>query len=449
VILRLSLASRLTVAIVIALLPSVTYPAQPATPTVRVQLTRFARSASITISPTSGACAVSTADTKYTVPSLELGVEASRVVCKSPRDGQAVGGEWFRIQTADPSAALQIQCAGKAGMCVRGAVEARISGTSLVLVNETALEDYVLGVLPAEMPESYPLEALKAQAITIRTYAIRNKGKHVAAGCDVCDNTHCEMYVGTADGKPQCRRAVLETTGIVLTYGGEPAHVFFSADGGGFTQNYADAHPESKIPYLCGVKDPDGVPHTTWEKSYTLAELADLLTRSGIKEAEGLQSVRIAEVAATGRVLSLDVTGPSGTAKLYAGEFRRIVGLDELRSTLFTIKTDGQGIVTFSGKGYGHGLGLCQVGAKGLAQAPFSYTWDQILAHYFPGTTITSGSTTRVAQAPPTIKPQALPAPRQTAPVPKASPPPRKQIAPKQPAGNLTFDVRLVDPDLP
>jgi stage II sporulation protein D len=331
-------------------------------------------------------------------------------------------------------------------------VEARVQNSGILLINELPLEDYVAGVLPAEMPESFPLEALKAQAVTIRTYALRNKGKHSSTGCDVCDTTHCEVYAGIVDGKPQCRKAVTDTAGVMLTYGGEPAHVFFSADGGGSTQNYADNWPRSNLPYLRGVRDPEGVPHTQWEKTVTLAELAGLLTRGGVKEAENLQAIRAAEVAATGRVLSLEIASPSGTAKVLAGKLRDAVGLDQIRSTLFTVQTSADGVVKFTGKGYGHGIGLCQIGAKGLAQKPHNYKWEQILAHYFPGTSITSGSTSRVTQAPPVVKP-ALPRilPRAVS-APKTAPPPGKTAVPvaqKKPEGQLTFDVRLVDPDLP
>ena len=451
---RHQFASGLTIALIIALLPSVTYPASPAGQAIRVELTRLGHPACVAISASSGAISVSTPNARATTPSLELRPYASRVACKSPKDGQTFAGEWIRIEPVDPAAALRLECAGKLPKCVRGAVEARIANSGIRLVNEIALEDYVLGVLPAEMPESYPLDALKAQAVTIRTYALRNRGKHSYTAADVCDSQHCQTYAGLPQGKARCLAAVQATTGLILTYDGEPAHVFYSADGGGSTQNYADAHPNRGLPYLCGVKDPDGVPHTSWEKSYTLAELAALLTRAGIKDATGLQTIRIADLAATGRVLSVEVTGQSGTAKkVYAGKLRDVLGLDEFKSTLFTVDSTQQGIVTFKGKGYGHGIGLCQIGAKGLAQQPFNYTWDRILSHYFPGTAVTSLAPTRLAKAPPPTKPLSVASSPRTTPIKtpprKVSQPPRKETPKKPQTGELAFDVKLIDPDLP
>lgn len=462
---RTNLASILTVALTIALLPSVTY-ASVTDANIRVLLTRLGHPSSVTFSPTAGQLSISTPESKIAAVGAEISIQGSQVSCKAP-DGQTIAGQSLRIEPTDLTQAIRVQCPGQRDRCLRGAIEVRAEGTGIALINEVSLEDYVAGVLPAEMPDSFPIEALKAQAVTIRTYALRNKGKHRSAGCDVCDSDHCEVYAGLTDGKPQCLRAVEETAGTVLTYNGDLAHVFFSTDGGGSTQNYTDSYPDREIPYLCGVTDPEGVPHTTWEKSYTLAELAAIMAGAGIKEAEGLTAIRISDSAQTGRVRSLEITSPAGTKKLYATQFRRILGLDEVRSTLFTIETSDKGVVTVSGRGYGHGIGLCQIGAKGLAQPPFSYTWEQILGHYFPGTSITRGSVTRVAQAPLVSRAQpAVPASRPAAhtqqPVPKISQPaptqkqaakpapkPGKPTVVERPKDKLTFDVRLVSPDLP
>lgn len=398
-------------------------------PTVRVQLTRF-RTNSLTVSASSGLLSITANSVQMTAPSLDLLAAGSQVVLKDTSGAQRALGEMVGITAPD---AIVVKCPGGTSATYKGILEVHAAAGKLALVNEVGLEDYVAGVVPAEMPNSYPLDALKAQAVVARTYVLRNKNKHSSAGCDVCDSSHCQTYSGVISGRDRCRAAVAETAGLILTYRGEPAHVFYSADAGGCTQDYAAAYPRVDAPYLCGVKDPDGVPHTTWERAYSLAELAERLLRAGIKEASGLQSVLTTQVVSTSRVLTVGITGSQGSTSVTAARLRDILGLDQLLSCLFVIEPDDQGRVVFKGKGYGHGIGLCQLGAKGLAQQPFNYSWDRILAHYFPGTEVKTPTGVRIAAAAPV----------------KTNQPPRvsKSKPGNVPAPTLRLNPRLIDPE--
>jgi stage II sporulation protein D len=184
------------------------------------------------------------------------------------------------------------------------------------------------------------------------------------------------------------RRAVLATAGQVLTYKGQLASTMYCGDCGGATECYTDAHGDN-VPYLVTVTEPAGVACRTWQKSYNLTELAAALVAAGFDEADGLQSVAITKTSSSGRALLIEFTGSTGTVDIDAAKLRSVLGSDIICSTLFTVQTTPDGMVTFNGKGSGHGFGLSQVGAKALAGPPFNYTFDRILAHYYPGTTLT------------------------------------------------------------
>lgn len=275
----------------------------------------------------------------------------------------------------------------------RGSIEISMKSGVLVLVNVVGLEDYVRGVLPEEMPASYPLESLKAQAVTARTYALANMGKHKSEGYDLCDTNMCQHYGGASVENAKCSKAVDETCGTVLVFNGEPADVLYSTDCGGVTQDYSESHPGKSIPYLCAVTDPPDIKHSSWELVYSLKELEDKLVKAGIDQARGLTSIRVAKTSSSGRALELEIISTNGTAVIPGTKFRSALGSYNLRSTLYTLETTADSKVIIRGKGWGHGHGMCQVGARGLALPPYSYTYDRILAHYFPGTTLQISTT--------------------------------------------------------
>lgn len=342
----------------------------------------------------------------------------------------------------DPSAIITIDSPNRSNKQYHGTLEINVRDNALQLVNIVGLDDYLSSVLSCEVGGSFPTEALKAQAIAARNYALIGRRAHDASGYDLCDDTHCQVYDGVAREKSACIQAVMATKGQILTYNGRPASVMYSADCGGITQDYSECYSNRTYPYLCSITDPPGIYHASWEVTYTLQELADKLIKAGVKEAGGLQKINIIKVSQSQRVLSVQITGAQETATIPGGKIRSILGRDGIKSTMFTIESNQDGTVTFKGKGFGHGIGLCQTGAKALANPPFNYTCEQILAHYFPGTTLTPGiASAAVAMTKPVqvIAPKKINIP--PTPAKGAGPPPKKKDV-------LPFDVRVKEPSL-
>lgn len=389
-----------------------------------LNVTRTASGAAITCDP---------------VESLTVDV-AKNALTITPDANPVDAGTSVIIAPADPGGVITIEPPGHSARKYRGSIEVSLAGGCIRLVNVVNIDDYILGVLPSEMPESYPVEALKAQAIAARTYLLTNKKKHASEGFDVCDSTHCQSYGGVLAEKTLTSAAVADTRGDVLTYDGRPASIMYSTDCGGATRGCDD-----RAPYLKCVVEPDDIKHTTWEKSYSLADLEKKLVKLGIKEAVGLKSIAIGETDTSGRAVDLTVTGNSATKTIPVSQLRSALGGDVLKSTLFTIEQPEDDKITIRGRGWGHGVGLCQVGAKGLALPPHNLTCDQILAHYFPGTQI-SGETQPapiVANADVVMVP--MPAPT-VAPGKNTPPAAVERAKPVKKPTKEPFDVRVRDP---
>ncbi len=160
----------------------------------------------------------------------------------------------------------------------------RLDGGDLTVVNILNMDDYACGVVPYEMSPSWPLEALKAQAVTARTYALSQLKKHGKYGFDLCNGTCCQAYLGVDVDAPDCEEAVRSTSGVYITYEGEPASTFYFSCDGGATENSENVFYEA-IPYLRGVEDPYESTVTTgfekWTYVYTADEITALLRRKG------------------------------------------------------------------------------------------------------------------------------------------------------------------------
>ena len=193
----------------------------------------------------------------------------------------------------------------------------RRDGGNLTVVNMLEMDDYICGVVPYEMSPSWPLEALKAQAVSARTYAASQLGKHTSSGFDLCNSTCCQAYLGVNVDAPDCEEAVRSTTGVYVTYEGEMANTFYHSCDGGATENSENVFYEA-IPYLKGVKDPyesyveTGYEH--WSYVYTADEITWILQN------KGYNCSRIVSVTPTytemGNILSLrfdDAAGVSWT----------------------------------------------------------------------------------------------------------------------------------------
>ncbi|MCI8477364.1 MAG: SpoIID/LytB domain-containing protein [Oscillospiraceae bacterium] len=228
----------------------------------------------------------------------------------------------------------------------------RFNGGNLVVSNVLSLEDYIKGVVPKEMSNSWPLEALKAQAVCARTYAKiqLNSGKHRSQGFDLCNATHCQVYGGRNSAGANSDRAVEETRGQCLWYQGSLAEaVYFSSDGGA-TESSVNVWGGS-VPYLKGVADPyeasvaDQIGNYYWSKTYTKDDLAKLLRSNGMQCAE-IVDFRVTETTATGNVLTVTITDAAGKRWAFSKEKART--FFGLRSQRYTINGSG-GNITASG----------------------------------------------------------------------------------------------------
>lgn len=275
-----------------------------------------------------------------------------------------------------------------AGRSYRGILEILAKKGGLTAVNLVPLDDYLLSVVPEEMPTDWPAEALKAQSVAARSFALHNRDRHGADGFDLCTTTHCQVYTGVGAEKTASTAAIKATEGEVLFYGTEPIDALFHTDSGGMTENSENVWG-SFVPYLRAVKD---TPAKTmpWTKEVPAAVFEQKLAAKGHKvdkvRSLALSNLQIGKAAAdrtaSGRVKTMTVKGTKGTASLTGNELRSMFGL---KSTLFDVKLQGSKVV-FAGFGFGHGLGISQWGAKRLAADGMKY--GDILHHYYAGVTL-------------------------------------------------------------
>jgi len=239
------------------------------------------------------------------------------------------------------------------------------------------LEIYVAQVLQAEGEPNAADAAKEALAIAIRTYALFNRGRHQADGYDLCDTTHCQV---TRASTAASRRAALATLGQVLTYQGAPADLYYSASCGGHTERSSDVWPGVSLPYLDAFDDDVHGDDVAWTIERTLDEIRDALARAGVR-GRRLDDVVVESRTASGRVGRVGLPGLE-PASMNSNDFRLALGSTALRSTAFTLVRDGDRI-TFTGRGYGHGVGMCVIGAG--RRAARGETAAQILGRYYPG----------------------------------------------------------------
>lgn len=355
--------------------------AQPAkqAPDLRVGLA--SGRASLTITPAGGKATVQTGSSKT------ITLAANTAAAIRWQDGAfLVGREKLRSEV------LVIRPAARAGELsldgrrYRGALELRHKSGGLTAVNIVPVDGYLRSVVPEEMPVDWPAEAIKAQSVAARSFALASRGRHASEGYDLCTTTHCQLYTGTTAEKSASNAAIKATRGEVLTYGGKPIEALFHTDSGGMTENSEDVWG-SHVPYLRAAKD---TPAKTmpWTKAISRADLERKLAAKG-HDIGKVRSLVLSPLAigrsakdrtASGRVKTMTVKGTKGTATLSGTTWRSLLGL---KSTLFDAKL-AKDMVTFTGYGSGHGLGISQWGAERMAAKGASYA--EILHHYYTGT---------------------------------------------------------------
>ena len=268
------------------------------------------------------------------------------------------------------------------------AANLRVAAGRMSVVAAIDVETYVQGVLAGEAATFSNPNALDAMAILARTWALRSRGRHRAEGFDFCSLTHCQFFrppQEAAGETSHIQKAVRDTAGLVLKYDGGLIDAYYSANCGGATATAGDVWPGSGRPYLRSVRDTysAGDAQSSWTRSIPWNELrAALATKDGPM----FRELAIDTHDQSGRVRTLRLIGDP-PRRIDAKEFRytlnRKLGWNTLKSGFFTIEPQGDAVM-FRGRGLGHGVGLCQAGAEQMGQLGIGY--EQILAHYFPGT---------------------------------------------------------------
>lgn len=249
----------------------------------------------------------------------------------------------------------------------------------LDVVNIVPLESYVASSVASETPASWPAEALKAQAVVARSYALHERAKNSGASFELEGSVISQRYAVGAVSEG-VRAATRATQGQVLVFAGAPILAAFHSSSGGATASAAEVWGE-EVSYLHSVASPDdAAPDYFWSYEIALTDLSDALREAGYTPGR-VNDVRVSARSGSGRVLSLRV----GALELSGRDLRDVLGGRALRSAKFEVRLDGES-VRFLGSGSGHGVGLCQWGASELARQGRSYR--RILSHYYPGTSL-------------------------------------------------------------
>ncbi|MDD5080157.1 MAG: SpoIID/LytB domain-containing protein [Candidatus Omnitrophica bacterium] len=308
--------------------------------------------------------------------------------------------------------------ANQADRSYRGQIEVNVIPAGLSVINKVSLEEYLYSVVPSEMPASWPKEALKAQAIAARSEALTKLGRHKNEGFDFCPEVHCQVYAGVENESPNTNQVVDETRGLFLTYKGKPVDAIYSSCCGGNTQDNIFSSKED-FPYLCGVMDsvaeqgldfpfspyeldtwlkkpPKGllcdIPEYAanvnfrWVRIYTPEDIQRMLA----EVAPGLGKARNIIVVKRNKFGHIDILKITGSKSSYLlkreSNIRKTLG--GLRSTVFKVEAEygkdrkPQKFVIY-GAGWGHAVGMCQAGCRGMANQGRGYR--DILKHYFTG----------------------------------------------------------------
>ncbi len=303
-------------------------------------------------------------------------------------------------------------------------------------------EQYLKGVVPKEMSASAPLEALKAQAVAARTFSIRQMNRFDSDGYDICDTPACQVYGGVAAHHQNSNLAVEQTAGLCVAYRDFPANTFYHANSGGYVENSEDIFA-SPLAYIKADKDPYSlVKPYNWSAEFDLAELTQKMIDKGY-DIGSVKQIKIAETLPSGRVVALKVIGDRGETTLQREKIRSTLGYAKVKSLLFSIETDDSALAetktyymassdavvkyqpkvnyaiagddkvtaivvdqchvtgaataqtnnvqdtvvdhyVLQGSGWGHGLGMSQVGAVEMAKQGFSFS--EILKFYYKNT---------------------------------------------------------------
>ena len=316
---------------------------------------------------------------------LKEGKGLKNIAVKPTYSGILMGSEQFKIYgikvKTDRAADIYIN-----GRRFRGEMDIiRTENLKLVVVNHLDIEDYISGVLYHEVSHWWPMEALKAQAIASRTFAVYKSMEPGNKDYDLRSDIYSQVYGGKTSEKFRTNRAVEASAGEVLIYGRKILPAYFHATCGGRTEDASLLWDTDIMPLRgrpCGYCKKS--PHFNWVKKIPLYDIERELNKHGYKIRD-IRNIKTSSRDASGRIKIVSVIDSLGTEKIPANKFRLAVGPNIVRSANFTIKIKGDTAI-FRGKGWGHGVGMCQWGAYYMAKRRF--TAEDILRFYYPGVKI-------------------------------------------------------------
>lgn len=256
------------------------------------------------------------------------------------------------------------------------------------VINTVELEQYIKGVLYHEISHRWPIEAIKAQAVATRSYAVYAMRQNKSRDFDVTNDIYSQVYGGKNSERFRTGIAVDATRGEVLVYKDKILPAFFHATCAGMTEDAGEIW-DMDLPPLQGVVCPycQISPHLRWKRNFRLKDIQDKLNVNGYKVGL-IKDIAIVQRNAGDRIKLLKITSRTGAAVTINGkDFRNIIGPNDIRSNNYEVVMEGY-YADFYGRGWGHGVGLCQWGAYGMAERRFDY--KAILKHYYPGAQIVS-----------------------------------------------------------
>jgi stage II sporulation protein D len=315
-----------------------------------------------------------------------------------PTGGQPVQVEWAaeglllspggRVKQLPLSSTFRVQAGEQVQAAGEWSLAWKRDGIRVLLTLPS--EKYVIAALNGEAAPDEPSSSLKAMAISIRTFALVNANRHGAEGFGLCDSTHCQaLRLGPA--RAEVERAVQETAGETLWFGGQRAHIYYTQHCGGMSEPASDVWPTETASYLAGHRaDPYCLRRSPaeWHTRIVLTQLQQIFRAQGWQTPSPIESIRVTRRTPGGRAELLEVTGSGAPAELSASSFRfavdRALGWNQMRSDWYTARVSGDAL-EIAGHGYGHGVGLCQAGAYQMAAE--GHSTAEILSFYFPGAT--------------------------------------------------------------
>jgi stage II sporulation protein D len=287
------------------------------------------------------------------------------------------------------SGAYQMNAGGDSPLHPDFPIEVRASDSHLLVTALMPMEEYIAGVLAGETGNFKSDEALKAMAIAARTYAMHFGSRHALEGFDFCDTTHCQD-VRIAGINAHFRNIANATAGEVLWYDGEPAATYYHANCGGTTEDgrFILGNNEPRAPFLVQHSDQYCVRNgsTQWRTEVAKPELQRALAADGVVVPGTLRTVSVLHRTPSGRVEVLRATGSSAVTVpgvAFRSAIGRHIGWERLKSNWYDVSDDGDRLI-FQGRGSGHGVGMCQIGAEVMGEE--GHTYREILSFYYPGT---------------------------------------------------------------